>query len=176
MRHLIVLPGNSSKNKAWGELILEHYTPQFDSLFMLEYDHWASGEANINFAIEEVKLKTHIESLSSDTEIILFAKSAGSLLALQAIHHGVLKPVQVVFFGMPLDLAADKHFKDSWELLSSLNVPTIAFHNVADPTTSYEFTRSMLATHNRNIELIATVGIDHWYGDLNTYDDFIKLK
>jgi hypothetical protein len=49
MRHLIVLPGNSLKNKGWGELILEHYASQFDSLFMLEYDHWVSGEPNIDF-------------------------------------------------------------------------------------------------------------------------------
>ena len=174
MRHLIVLPGNSLKNKAWGELILEHYAPQFYSSFMLEYDHWINGEANIDFTQEAKKLKSHVDVLSPDTEIILFAKSAGSLLALQTLHDGILKPTHVVFFGMPLDLAADNHFKDSWAPLSELEVPALAFHNVEDPTTSYEFTKSMLATHNPNIKLITTHEADHWYGDLQAYDQYIS--
>jgi hypothetical protein len=174
MSHLIVLSGNSLKNKGWGELMLNHFASQFDSLFMLEYDHWVSGESNIDFAIEEAKLKTHIESLSLDTEITLFAKSAGSLLALQIMHHEILTPIQVVFFGMPLDLAADNHFKESWAPLSGVKVPAIAFHNIADPTTSYEFTKSMLTTHNPSITLITTHKSDHWYGDLETYDSYIN--
>jgi hypothetical protein len=173
MRHLIVLAGNSLKNKGWGELILEHYAPQFDSTFLLAYDHWVSGEPNINFVQEEAKLKTHIESLAPEAEIILFAKSAGSLLALLAIHHGILNPERVVFYGMPLDLAADNLFKDSWSPLSELAVPAIAFHNIADPTTSYEFTKTMLTRHNPNIQLITTNESDHWYGDLKTYDQYI---
>jgi len=175
MRHLIVLPGNSLKNKAWGELILEHYTPQYDSSYMLAYDHWESGEPNINFTKEEAKLQAHAESLSPDTEIILFAKSAGSLLALLSINHRVLNPVQAVFFGMPLDLAADNLLKDSWAPLSELTVPAIAFHNIADPTTSYDFTKTMLATYNPNITLITTHESDHWYGDFQTYDTYINV-
>lgn len=173
MRHLIVMPGNSFKNKGWGELVLEHYAPQYDSSYMLAYDHWESGEPNINFTKEEAKLRVHVESLPPDTEIFLFAKSAGSLLALLAINNAVLNPAQAVFFGMPLDLAADNLFKDSWAPLSELTVPTIAFHNIADPTTSYEFTKSMLATHNPTIKLITTAGQDHWYSDFNTYDQYM---
>ena len=174
MRHLIILPGNSLKNKGWGGLFANHYAAGFDSVFMLEYDHWITGEANIDFTSELQKLQVHISSLLAGTEITLFAKSAGSLLGLLAIHQGMLNPIRVVFFGMPLDLAADNHFKDSWEPLSELTVPAIAFHNIADPTTSYEFTKTTLATHNPNIQLITTHDADHWYGDLKTYDLYIK--
>ena len=170
MRHLIILPGNSLKNKVWGELILEHYAPKYDSVFMMEYNHWVSGAPNIDFTTESEKIQTHVDSLAPNTEITLFAKSAGSLLGLTVIHNKILMPVRVVFFGMPLDLAAGNHFKNSWALLSELTVPTIAFHNVADPTTSYEFTKSMLELHNPNINLITTHDADHWYGDLKTYD------
>lgn len=174
MRHLIVLPGNSPKNKAWGELIREHYALKFDSVFMTEYDHWVRGEPNIDFTIEAEKIQTHVDSLLPDTEITLFAKSAGTLLGLRVIHSKILKPVRVVFFGMPLDLAADNHFKDSWAPLAELIVPTIAFHNLTDPTTSYEFTKSMLELHNPNIQLITTHESNHWYGDLETYDRYIN--
>lgn len=175
MSHLIILPGNSLKNKAWSELIHEHYAPKFDSVFMAEYDHWVSGEPNVDFVVEAEKIKTHVDSLPLDTEITLFAKSAGSILGLTVIHNKILKPVRVVFFGMPLDLAADNHFKDSWGPLSELTVPTIAFHNVADPTTSYEFTKLMFEKYNQNINLVTTHEANHWYGDIQIYDQFITI-
>ncbi|MFN3693338.1 MAG: hypothetical protein ACK4SL_04605 [Candidatus Paceibacteria bacterium] len=174
MRHLIVLPGNSLKNKAWGELMLEMYTSQFDSAFMLEYDHWVSGEANINFAREEEKLRAHTASLPTGTVIVLMAKSAGSLLAFLAIHHRAITPSHCVFFGIPFDLAAENLFKDDWSAVDSFAIKAIAFHNVADPTTSYEFTKSMLEAHAPRITLITTNEADHWYGDTNTYTPTIN--
>ncbi len=173
MCHLIVLPGNSVKNKNWGKLVIEHYAPRYDSSFMINYDHWESGEQNINFDVELQKLQAHIASLPPDTKITLFTKSAGSLLGLIGIHSKIFKPARAVFFGIPLDLAADNYFKDSWAPLFELTVPAIAFHNVEDPTASYEFTKSILELHNVAIKLIATKESDHWYGDVETYDKFI---
>ena len=173
MRHLIVLPGNSLKNKAWGELMIETYASQFDSSFMLEYDHWASGAANIHFEREEEKLRAHVATLSTGTEIVLMAKSAGSLLAFLAIHHSAVSPSHCVFFGIPFDLAAMDLFKDNWTPIDSFALSAIAFHNVEDPTTSYEFTASMLETHAPRIALITTHEADHWYGDVHTYQPHI---
>jgi hypothetical protein len=173
MKHLIVLPGNSQKNKAWGELMLAEYATQFDSAFMLEYDHWESGETNINFTKEEEKLRAHVAMLPAETEIILMAKSAGSLLAFLAIYHGALRPNFCVFFGIPFDLAADNLFKDDWSPVDSFASTAIAFHNLADPTTSYEFTKSILAVHAPRITLITTNEADHWYGDTVTYNPSI---
>lgn len=175
MRHLVVLPGNSLKNKAWGELVASHYGLQFDSVFIMEYDHWESGEANIDFTCEAGKLEAHITTLPVGVEITLFAKSAGSLLALKVIQQKMFIPKQAVFFGMPLDLAVDNLFKDSWSAVSELTIPTIVFHNEADPTTSYEFTKSILESQNPAVTLITTYESDHWYGDLKTYDKFITL-
>jgi hypothetical protein len=173
MRHLIILPGNSVKNKAWGELMLEHYDPQFDSAFMLTYDHWESGEGNIDFVREVEKLSAHIGTLPVGTEIVLFAKSAGSLLAFRSIYHGVIMPSRCVFFGIPFDLAAEELFKDNWTAVDTFTVPALAFHNVADPTTSYEFTKATLAAHAPHITLITTNEVDHWYGDVQVYDSHI---
>ncbi len=173
MRHLIILSGNSLKNKAWGELIEAAFASQFDSHFLLPYDHWASGEATIDFTREEEKLRAHIASLPNDVGIILFAKSAGSLLALLAIHHQILTPTHCVFFGMPFDLAATELFKDNWDPISTFRVPAIAFHNQADPTTSYEYTKATLATYAPQVSLIITNEHDHWYGDISTYGDII---
>ena len=174
MRHLIVFPGNSIKNKAWGELMLEHFSGQFDSAFMLSFDHWESGEANIDFEREEEKIRQHVATLPSGTEITLFAKSVGSLLAFLSINNGALMPTRCVFFGIPFDLAAEKLFKESWEPVDSFAIPAIAFHNVEDPTTRYEFAKATLAAHAPQIKLVTTHESDHWYGDTATYEPVIN--
>lgn len=65
-------------------------------------------------------------------------------------------------------------FKDSWEAIDTFTLPALAFHNVEDPTTSYEFTKATLAAHAPHIKLIATNEADHWYGDVANYDSYIK--
>ena len=170
MSHLIILPGNSVKNKSWGELILAEYGLHFDTAFMLEYDHWTSGGPNINFVVEEVKLVAYVSSLPPFAEIVVFAKSAGSLLAFTAIEHAVVKPVKCIFFGIPFDMAAENLFADNWDAIDNFKIPAIAFHSTNDPTTKYEFTRDTLLAHNLNITLITTEESDHWYGDTLTYN------
>lgn len=174
MTHLIVLSGNSLKNKAWGEAVVEHYGSRFDSVFMLQYDHWESGESNINFWREVEKLRVHSATLAPDTKVVVFAKSAGSLLAMLAVAAGAIAPARCVFFGIPFDLAATDMFKDNWSAVDNFVIPAIAFHNEADPTTSHTFTKTTLENHAPQIALITTQESDHWYGDFVTYDPYIK--
>ncbi len=173
MRHLIILSGNSRKNQRWGEAAAEHYQSKFDSCYLSEYDHWLSGEPNLDFAVEESKLKLHVQSLAAGTKITILAKSAGSLLTFLAIHHGAIRPQRCIFFGIPFDLAAEGIFKDRWAAVDDFSIEALAFHNVADPTAGYEFTRSILERHTPGIKLIATHEMDHWYGDFATYDKYL---
>jgi hypothetical protein len=176
MNQLIVLPGNSIKNKAWGELMLEKYGSKFDSSWMLSYDHWDNGETNIDFECEEKKIHQYVSSLPTDAKITIFAKSAGSLLAFLAIYHHIIIPARCVFFGIPFDLAANNHFKDSWEPVKTFKVSAIAFHNVDDPTAGYEFTKNALAKYSPHTTLITTYEADHWYGDTETYNQNIFAR
>jgi hypothetical protein len=168
-KHLIVLPGNSQKNKTWGELMVDAFSPHFDSVYMLSYDHWETGDTLINFEIEEEKLREYVASLPPQTDITLFAKSAGSLLGFLSVAHNVLRPSRCAFFGIPFDLAVDGVCKDGWDIVDTFTIPAIAFHNVDDPTTSYNYTKNILARHAPQIELVTTHESDHWYGDIATY-------
>ncbi len=150
--------------------MMAEYGPRFEIAWMLSYDHWTSGEPNINFIAEEAKLATYVSSLPPYAEIVLFAKSAGSLLAFTAIDHGVLKPVKCILFGIPFDMASNSMFKDNWGAVDNFTIPTIAFHNTDDPTTSYEVAKQTLAEHAPTISLITTDETDHWYGDTLTYN------
>ncbi len=165
MRHLIVLPGNSLRNKEWGAACAQYFAPQVDSVYVQQYKHWETGEQWIDLAGEEEQLRMHVTELPASTEVYIFAKSIGTILAVNAIHHGALSSVGNAFFGMPLDHAVPGVWQGVGEPLTSLTSPTIVFHNDADPTVSYTFTRDTLAAHAPHVTFITTVGTTHDYLD-----------
>ena len=173
MNHLIVLPGNSVKNRTWGEVMVDHYGPRFDSVYMQSYEHWESGAPVIDFDVELVKLRERTMPLFENPQVTVMAKSAGSLLAFVAIAEGILAPEKCVFFGIPFDLAAEDIFKDDWSAVENFTISAKAFHNRHDPTADYRFTMATLEQYAPQIELITTEGDDHWYGDTDTYDQYL---
>lgn len=170
MKTLVIFPGNSPRNKEWGEKITEHFGVRFDRVYAQSYDHWASGEENINFEIELEKLKLTMATMPPDTVIYVFAKSAGTLLTLMAVARGIIAPRQCVFFGMPLQWAERDVFMGDWSTLASFRIPTLAFHNDHDPVTAYDFAKDIIASNNDVIKLIKTSGSDHSYTEFANYE------
>ncbi len=170
---LIILPGNNVTNQTWGGLVRDYYGPQFTSVHLVEYEHWAKEEPVIDFDVELVKLRERQGSLFNDEPTVVMAKSAGALLALVAVVESVLTPKACVFFGLPFALAAEGIFQNDWSAVSEFTTPALAFHNQQDPTADYRYTAAILAEHAPHIELVTTTADDHWYGDFATYDEQI---
>jgi hypothetical protein len=173
MKHLIVLPGNSIKNKIWGERMLSHYADYFDTLYLQEYDHWNNEDTDIDFLQEEQKLREHVATLAKETQIFVLAKSAGSILLFGAVAGEVLHPVHVTFFGIPFEMAITDVFGGNWTMVDSFSVPAVAFHNAHDPIATYEYTKKIIDDRTKSISLITTAGSDHTYDDLETYDKYL---
>ncbi len=174
MKELIILPGNSVKNRTWGEVMRDHYGPWFDSVYLHEYEHWETGAPVIDFDVELVKLRERTKPLFGAVgETVVMAKSAGSLLAFVAAAEGVLVPDKALFFGIPFDLAAEGIFKDDWSPVANFKVSALAFHNEQDPTADYRYTMAILAQYALHITLITTPDEDHWYGNTDVYDAYV---
>ncbi len=171
---LIILPGNNVTNQTWGELVRDHYGPQFTSVHLVEYEHWAKEEPIIDFDVELVKLREREQPLFPSEQTVVMAKSAGALLAFVATSEGIVKPDACVFFGIPFAMATEDIFKDDWSPVTNFTAPSIAFHNVHDPTADYRYTMATLAEKAPHIELITTDGEDHWYGDFPEYDTEVQ--
>lgn len=176
MKQLVVLPGNSPKNRAWGKGIVDYYGGIFDAVHMQLYDHWETGDEVINFDAEAEKLKQKVSQDNEEYEYYVFAKSFGSILALLATHRGCIRPKKCVFFGLPLNLVKDEEaLINEWSILKSFSIPTIAFHNEDDPVADYTFTKTTLTELNvSTIALIVTEGDNHSYTEYEVYEDRIK--
>ncbi len=76
MKKLLVLAGGSKRNQVWGESCVEHFDNQFDNVFFIHYDHWATEEKNINFEAELEKIKKIVEEdgVGEGSEWFIFCK------------------------------------------------------------------------------------------------------
>lgn len=175
MRTLIILPGNSPKNKEWGEGIAKAFGGLFDTVYQQSYTHWATGEETINFDHELEKLRTVImNETKTDVQYYIFAKSFGALLALMSVYRGFITPKQCVFFGLPFNLARDHDiFKGEWAPLTSFKIPSLAFHNDNDYVAHHAYTAEKLVSIP-SIELVTTKGDDHGYFEFKSYKERIK--
>lgn len=170
MNKLIVLAGNSLRNRDWGEACRDHFNGWFDETYLQYYDHWQTGK---EIAFDEELKKLAAATADRETTYYVLAKSIGSIVTLLAVHDDLFTPNKCVFFGMPLEIASEQVFKESWAALETFAVPTIAFHNDEDPI-SYPFTKAALAEHApETIELVTLKGDNHDYLDFADYESRI---
>jgi len=173
MKKLLVLPGNSPRNRQWGEECAAFFADRFDEVVVQLYDHWESGEAKIDFVAELEKIAELVELGGDDTEWYIFAKSIGSVLALLAVEADVIEPERCVFFGMPLD-AAEAVLGESWAPLTEFAVPALVFHNDHDPVADHTFTKDTLAAHSQpTLTFVTLSGTTHDYLDFAVYNTAI---
>ncbi len=173
MKHLLILPGNSPNNEAWGMRMAAHYSQYFDSFHTASYAHWQMGEADIDFGVELEALKVHVATLPNDATIYVLAKSAGSILAFLSIHAHIVQPTYVAFFGIPFEFAAVDVFAHDWSAVTSFTVPAIAFHNTHDPVAPYDYTKSVLENRAPTVSFITLSGNDHNYDEYELYDQYL---
>lgn len=164
--HIIYLAGNSLNNKTW----IENVKSNFDSFStgdILYYDHWQTGEKNLNFEIESQKL---MELVKNKDEYFVFAKSIGSILALKSIYEKIINPKKMVICGHPYNLAKELNLPVD-DYLKSLTIPTIFIQNEFDPLFSYANLEKILKENNpSDYHLIKNSG-----NNTHNYDDYEQL-
>ncbi len=164
---LIVLPGNSKRNKEWADGAAAASVSSFDDVYKHYYKHWETGEELINFDFELAQVVEKV----GDEAIAVFAKSAGSVLTINGNYLGKLKPVKCLFVGLPLGTPEQE--AQLGEKILSLSVPTTIIQNTNDPYSDYARVKNFVTKVNLpNITLIETPGDNHDYLDF----DLIKNK
>lgn len=159
---LLLLPGNSQKSGNWLQDVEKSLAPDFHTTYRHEYEHWKRGTP-------EIDLRFEIQSISKITELerpyLVFAKSAGTMLSLQAMHEQVITPNGCLLCGIPLVMVRDHNLPlPTW--LQSTTVPIIIIQNEHDPYGSYEEVREyILASGSHNVTVISHPGDSHDYLD-----------
>lgn len=162
--NVILLPGNSKSNKTWIGTVANNVRDIFDKVIIQEYSHWDSGEAFIDYDKEIEKLVQHAQQ---NEPFVIFAKSAGAVLALRAIEKKKIEPKAVIISGLPLNLIKDEHIPvGHW--LHSTKIPITIIQNDQDPVGSYEqLSEFIRPLNNIDIAVVSYPGNTHNYNDLD---------
>lgn len=158
---LILLPGNSKENKVWIEEIEATFKNIFDSTKIQYYEHWNKKEENlIDLGLE---LENLVDMVGENKDYIIFAKSAGVLLALRGIYEKVICPRKCLFVGTPVFWSRNKKFDvDLW--LKNYSLPTLFIQKTNDPMISYiELMKVLEGRDVENYKIVEVAGNDHHY-------------
>ncbi len=162
--NLLLLSGESIRNKDWIYQVVQVMRPLFDSTFVHEYKHWASDQTNIDLEHELSSLRSEVENLD---DYAVFAKSIGTVLTAKAITQGWLKPKKCLFTGAPLGYIQPNYPEYAKDLINS-KIPALIIQNSHDPVGSYQELKAYFDTQaHPNIEIVETAGDTHSYDDLD---------
>ncbi len=163
---LILLSGNSLRNKQWIYEAENELKPLFGKTYVQDYKHWETGAENIDLTLELEVLKHQIPKLG---KYGVFTKSIGIVLAVKAIEQGIINPAFMLFCGIPLGyILAD--YPQFASVIATKHIPITIIHNDNDPVGSSAevkvYLNSVLANHP-NFKFIETKGTAHDYEDYN---------
>lgn len=167
--HIIYLGGGSVRNKDWIEKVKSNFD-SFSTGNILYYDHWQTGDKNLNFEIESKKLS---ELVAGKDEYFVFAKSISSILALKSIYERTIFPKKMIICGHPYNLAKELGFPIN-DYLKSLTIPTVFIQNEFDPLFNYSDLEKVLK-ENSPVDYQLIKNPNNNTHDYEDYESLTKL-
>lgn len=169
--HLILLPGNSVKNRVWISKVGQSLSELFDGTRILEYLHWDGKGGMIDLDAEAERVADLVSDLK---EYVIFAKSAGVLLALKCVYEGRLEPSRGIFVGSAIGMGKRLGLDVSaWA--TACTFPTLWIQKTDDPAISFPRLREFVEkTEIENAVLKEMAGNDHEYAEINELNALVR--
>jgi hypothetical protein len=166
--NLLLLAGNSLRNKPWIHEASEYFAGDFQSTLVHHYLHWETGEDFIDFNVE---LPRVAEEVTDFQPYSIFAKSVGSVLTIKGLGESKLMPHAVLITGLPLKVIQTKAIPIA-DWLLKIKVPVLIVQNVDDPLGSYKDVDSFIKhIGNQNVSVTSLPGDSHDYLDLQALEE-----
>lgn len=133
MATLVLLGGNSIKNKEWIQEVNKELLPFYDTTHVHTYRHRDTG-GNMDMEHECERLCDYLKTIT--WSIILFCKSLWCLLALKAMVEKEIFIKQSIFVGFPLGYT-ELHAFPINKYLKELTSPVLRIQHTDDPAWWY---------------------------------------
>lgn len=168
--NILLLGGNSVRHQSWLDRVQAEIADDYDEITKHQYQHWATGQAEIDLDHELSQLDSYAKS---DKPYQIFAKSAGTILSLMSINAAQLRPVSCVFTGIPL-VMVEKYDVPIQSWLKSVSCPVKILQQMHDPYGSHKAVAALVATvGNPLIHVIQLPGQTHDYEDFQTIRHYL---
>lgn len=150
-------------NKDWIEDVEKTLKDLFDQTHIHYYKHWKENTPVIDINYELTELTKVASTLEP---YIIFAKSAGTILAAKGIQENKLHPQKCIFTGVPIRWGRSNISPvDVW--FKNYSTSTLFIQQTADPMMSYEeLTQYLKAQNASNYITKEIMGDNHHYANL----------
>lgn len=162
--NLILLPGNNPEhNRNWIQLISFALKEYFDVIQIQEYRHW---ELTGGLPDVEHEVLTLNQAAVVMGDYVIFGKSAGALIALDAIYQHKVNPQKCIFIGLAVHFAEQNSLQiHTW--LQNYSIPTLFIQKTGDWAASFAELEKILQERNvQNYQLLEIPGEDHEYNEV----------
>jgi hypothetical protein len=164
---LLMLSGNSLENKAWIYQAKEQFADLFESFYVQDYRHWQTGESWIDLTHELAVLRAAAPQFAAEYGV--FAKSIGTVLAIQAIQQSIIKPKWLLFCGVPMDYVSHDYPQFA-AAAAATQLPLTVIHNEHDKVGEAAAVAAYINpafVGRQDFRFIKTPGDTHNYEDYN---------
>jgi hypothetical protein len=162
--NILILGGNNPDNKAWVHALGQVFSKHFNHVLIHEYLHWFDNRESIDLDKEAVRLQTTVGDCHID---VVFAKSAGTIIALKAMLANVITPRVCAFVGTPMAWAEARGI-DLVTLYTGIQVPVLFIQHTADPTISANDLKKIIDSQQRlQATFLQLPGDSHAYPELD---------
>lgn len=145
---LILLPGMSPRHELWSQQI-QHITQPIVPTIIQSYEHW-KNQTSMNY---EAEYNTFIQQTKKCKNYIVFGKSIGSVLILDALQKAEISPCAIILLGIPLNTVKEK--SEVFSYIARIAQPLLVFQNNQDPHASASQIAPLLPKQARLISLFA---------------------
>lgn len=132
---LILLSGQSISNKEWIESVSNKLQSKYPNTHIQQYSHWNTKEKYADIEKETKELINNIKNTKE--EYCIFAKSIGTIIALNTLKEIKHKPKFCIFLGIPLNLSKELGY-DIKKLSFNTSFPIKIFQKENDSFGKYE--------------------------------------
>lgn len=163
---LLILPGNSYRNKKEMKKVANHLKGIFKETYIHNYLHWKTGQKLINLE-EERKI---IAKKINKKDWVIFAKSIGIILALNLIHENKIKPQAVILAGTPIKWLKENkiQFKKQFK---NLNIKSLFIQKNKDPICPSKYLKKFIKKSKiTNSQFLEIEGNNHNYNLPNIHE------
>jgi predicted alpha/beta-hydrolase family hydrolase len=165
--HILILGGESVRNKAWAHALREALTPLSDDIAVHEYAHWSRENGQIDLANELAAVEA---KLAAHGDYIIVAKSIGGVLTAKGIDSGLLAPRKLAILGTPLSTIQREAIPYA-DWLAKSSAPKLFIQNHADPLGSFADLEAYLAS-----SALAGYTVAETPGDTHSYLAFDQIR
>jgi hypothetical protein len=164
------LAWNSPKNKPRIQKVQTELKEFFDQSYLHDYQHWQLWYPNMDF---EEEIDVLYNQIKNDKDIVIFAKSLWTILALMLLAEKWIHPSKCIFVWFPMWYVDSNEFPLHYYIWKDI-CPILFIQKTKDPACNFQELKKIFSEFSPKFQFQEVAGLDHDYENIQELKTLIK--